>query len=209
MFVTKSMDKAKELLLGLLTWIGESPFRLFAVILLCVFGLGGWFVYTEKDNFMASYRAEKALPHMNGEYEKASNFILKYSQAELIAIFEVNTVLNSRKLVYFTTRNGGVEKDYYGTNVGLLTKDYNNNNDVISMMSGKVPCQEYTTPQSFMGFVYVERGVKYMCRISVPAEAGTFVGQISVGWKSQPESAEVGNEQAVLNVASGLLFNKR
>ena len=203
------MDKAKEILLSLLNWIGESPFRLFAVILLCIFGLGGWFLYTEKDNFMASYRAEKALPHMNGEYEKASNFILKYSQAELIAIFEVNTVLNTRKLVYFTTRNGGVEKDYYGVNVGLLTKDYNNNNDVISMMSGKVPCQEYTTPQSFMGFVYVERGVKYMCRISVPAEPGTFVGQISIGWKAQPDSSEVANEQAVLNVASGLLFNKR
>jgi len=203
------MDKAKELLLSLLTWIGESPFRLFAVILLCIFGLGGWFVYTEKDNFMASYRAEKALPRMNGEYEKASNFILKYSQAELIAVFEVNTVLNTRKLVYFTTRNGGVEKDYYGTDVGLLTKDYNNNNDVISMMSGKVPCQEYKTPQSFMGFVYVERGVKYMCRISVPAESGTFVGQISVGWKVQPDSNEVANEQAVLNVASGILFKKR
>jgi len=202
------VDKAKEILLSLLTWIGESPFRLFAVIILCVFGFGGWFLYSEKDAFMASYRAEKALPHMNGEYEKASNFILKYSQAELIAVFQVNTILNTRKLVYFTTRSGGIEKDYYGTDVGLLTKNYDNNNDVISMMSGKVPCQDYLTPQSFMGFVYVERGVKYMCRISVPAEPGTFIGQISVGWKSKPDPDEVANEQAVMHVASSLLFKK-
>ena len=157
---------------------------------------------------MASYRAQQALPHMNSEYEKAANFILKYSQAELIAIFEVNTVLNTRKLVYFTTRNGGIEKEFNGVDVGLLTKDYNNNNDVISMMSGKSPCQEYTSPQSFMGFVYVERGIKYMCRISVPAEPGMFIGQISVGWKSEPDKIDMNNESAVMTVASGILYKK-
>ena len=203
------MDKIKETLLEILNWIGQSPFRLFTVILLCLLGFGGWIVYTEKDNFMASYRAQQALPHMNGEYEKAANFILKYSQAELIAIFEVNTVLNTRKLVYFTTRNGGVEKEFNGVDVGLLTKDYNNNNDVISMMSGKSPCQEYTTPQSFMGFVYVERGIKYMCRISVPAEPGMFIGQISVGWKTEPIKIDIDNESAVMRVASSILFKNK
>ena len=63
------MDKLKELLFGLLTYIGESPFRLFTVIVLCVLGFGGWIVYSEKDNFMASYRAQQALPKMNGNYE--------------------------------------------------------------------------------------------------------------------------------------------
>jgi len=204
------MDKAKELLLSLLTWIGESPFRLFAVILLSILGFGGWFLYTEKDNFMASYRAQQALPHMNGEYEKAANFILKNSQAELVAIFEVNTLLNTRKLVYFTTRKGGQEKGMYGTDVGLLTKNYDNNNDVISMMSGKIPCQTYEKPQSLMGFIYVEKGVKWMCRISVPAEPGMFIGQISVGWPEVPADKQpVDTQQTVMSVASGLLYNKK
>jgi len=204
------MDKLKDFLLSLLTYIGESPFRLFTVVFLCIIGFGGWIVYSEKDAFMASYRAQQALPRMNGEYEKATNFILKNSQAELIAIFEVNTLLNTRKLVYFATRKGGQEKGMYGTDVGLLTKNYDNNNDVISMMSGKIPCQTYEKPQSMMGFIYVEKGVKWMCRISVPAEPGIFIGQISVGWTEVPiDKMPVDTQQTVMIVASGLLYNKK
>jgi len=203
------MDKLKDIVLSVLTYIGESKFRLFTVIILGILGFGGWIVYSEKDAFMATYRAQQALPKMNGEYEKAAGFILKNSQAELIAIFEVNTILNTRKLVYFVTRDGGQEKTMYGTDVGLLTKNYDNNNDVISMISGKVPCQTYESPQSYMGFIYVAKGVKWMCRIAVPPEQGLFVGQISVGWKEIPDKKEIANEQTIMTVASGLLFNKR
>ena len=204
------MDQLKQFLLSLLEWVGESPFRLFTVILLCFLTFVGWVAYTEKDNFMASYRAQQALPRMNGEYEKAANFILKNSQAELVAIFEVNTLLNTRKLVYFVTRKSGQDKTMYGTDVGLLTKNYDNNNDVISMMSGKIPCQTYERPQSLMGFIYVEKGTNWMCRISVPAEPGVFIGQISVGWGDIPaNNALIDIQQTVMTVASGLLYNKK
>jgi hypothetical protein len=200
------MDKLKDLLLELLKFIGESPFRLFTVVFLCLLTFGGWIIYSEKDNFMASYRAQQALPHMNGKYEEAAAFILKNSQAELVAIFEVNTVLNTRKLVYFVTREGGQDKSLYGTDVGLLTKNYDNNNDVIGLMAGKVPCSPYLKPQSFVGFVYRDKGVNYMCRISVPAEPGMFIGQISVGWKDEPK--EVDTAVTVMSIASGILFKK-
>jgi hypothetical protein len=201
------MDKAKDILLSLLTWIGESPFRLFVVILLCVFGFAGWFVYSEKDAYMASYRAQQALPHMNGQYEEAANFVLQNSKADLVAIFDVNSLLNTRKLVYFVTREGGQDRSLYGTNVGLLTKNYDNNADVISLMSGKVPCGDYERPQSYIGFTYKSKGINYMCRISVPADPGAFIGQISVGWTKPP--SDVDQERTVMTVASSLLFNKR
>lgn len=201
------MDKLKDLLFGLLTYIGESPFRLFAVILLCVLGFGGWIVYSEKDNFMASYRAQQALPRMNGNYEPAVAFILKNTDAELVAIFEVNTLLNTRKLVYLTTRSAGHDRAYNGTNVGLLTKNHSNNQDVIALMSGQIPCGVYLTPQSYIGFIYKDAGVQYMCRISVPAEPGLFIGQISIGWKETPANIE--SAQTVLTVASSLLFDKK
>ena len=201
------MDKLKELLFGLLTYIGESPFRLFAVILLCVLAFGGWIVYSEKDNFMASYRAQQALPRMNGNYEPAVAFILKNTDAELVAIFEVNTLLNTRKLVYLTTRSAGHDRAYNGTNVGLLTKNHSNNQDVIALMSGQIPCGVYLTPQSYIGFIYRDAGVQYMCRTSVPAEPGLFIGQISIGWKETPANVE--SAQTVLTVASGLLFDKK
>ena len=201
------MDKLKDFLLSLLTYIGESPFRLFTVVFLCILGFGGWVVYTEKDAFMASYRAQQALPKMNGKYEEAANFLLKNTNAEMIALLEVNTLINTRKVVYLTTRNGGRDKNNDGLEVGLFSKDYNNNNDVIGLMSGKIPCSPYLKPQSLIGFVYKDYGVNYMCRISVPAEPGVFIGQISVGWKEQPDDIEAA--QTALTIASSLLFKKK
>lgn len=200
------MDKLSSFFLNLLTWIGESAFRLFAVIILGIVVLGGWIVYSEKDAFMASYRAQQALPRMNGNYEHAANFILTNSKAELVAIYEVNTLLNTRKLVYLVTRAGRI-KNHDGYDVGLLTKNYDNNNDVIGLMSGKTPCSDYHKPQSFIGFVYKKNGVDFMCRISVPAEPGLFIGQISVGWKERPEDVEIA--VTIMNIASGLLYDKK
>ena len=142
------MDKIKELVLGILTWVGESAFRLFAVIILAICTMVGWFVYTEKDSFMASYRAQQALPRMNGNYEGASNFIFKNSKTDLIAIFDVNTLLNSRKLVYFVTREGRI-KTHDGTEVGLLTTNHANNTDVIALIQGESVCGFYEKPQSW------------------------------------------------------------
>ena len=200
------MDKLKELLLELLKYIGESPFRLFTVVFLCVLGFGGWIVYSEKDAFMASYRAQQAMPKLNGRYEEVYNFLLKNTDIELVSIMEVNTLSNTRKIAFLSTRNGGRIKQHDGLDVGLFSKNYDNNNDVIGLMSGKIPCSPYLKPQSLIGFTYKENGVNYMCRISVPAEPGVFIGQISVGWKEQPTDVE--SAQTALIIASALLFKK-
>ena len=200
------MDKLKDFLFSLLTYIGESPFRLFTVVFLCILTFGGWIVYTEKDAFLSTYRAQQALPKMNGKYEEAYNFLLKNTEVELVSILEVNTLINTRKVVFLSTRNGGRNKQFDGLDVGLFSKNYDNNNDVIGLMSGKIPCSPYLKPQSLIGFAYRETGVNYMCRISVPAEPGVFIGQISVGWKEQPTDVEAA--QTALVIASALLFKK-
>ena len=201
------MDKLKDFLFGLLNWIGSSPFRLFTVVFLCILGFAGWIVYTEKDTYMATYRAQQALPKMNGKYDEAYNFLLKNTDAEMIAILEVNTLINTRKVVYLSTRGGGRDKKHDGLEVGLFSKNYDNNNDVIGLMSGKIPCSPYLKPQSLIGFVYKDYGVNFMCRISVPAEPGVFIGQISVGWKEKPDDVEAA--QTAMVIASSLLFNKK
>jgi len=200
------MDKLKEFFFGLLTYIGESPFRLFTVVFLCLFTFLGWVAYSEKDAFMASYRAQQAMPKMNGKYEEAYNFLIKHTDIELVSIMEVNTLSNTRKIAFLATRNGGKIKEHNGLDVGLFSKNYDNNNDVISLMSGKIPCSSYLKPQSLIGFTYKDNGVNYMCRISVPAEPGVFIGQISVGWKEQPTDVEAA--QTALIIASSLLFKK-
>ena len=200
------MDKLKDFLLSLLTYIGESPFRLFTVVFLCVLGFGGWIVYSEKDAFLASYRAQQAMPKLNGKYEEVYNFLLKNTDVELVSIMEVNTLSNTRKIAFLSTRNGGRIKQHDGLDVGLFSKNYDNNTDVIGLMSGKIPCSPYLKPQSFIGFTYRDNGVNYMCRISVPAEPGVFIGQISIGWKEPPTDVE--SAQTALIIASALLFKK-
>jgi len=85
-------------------------------------------------------------------------------------------------------------------------KNQANNADVIELMAGKVACSDYSKPQSFIGYVYRDYGTTFMCRISVPAEPGVFIGQISVGWKDRPENTE--DIVTVMQVASSILYKK-
>ena len=146
------------------------------------------------------------MPKMNGKYEEAHNFLLKHTDVELVSIMEVNTLSNTRKIAFLSTRNGGRIKQYDGLDVGLFSKNYDNNNDVISLMSGKIPCSPYLKPQSLIGFTYKDNGVNFMCRISVPSEPGVFIGQISVGWKEPPTDLEAAHTALV--ISSALLFKK-
>ena len=204
------MTAIRDFFLKLLEWIGSSIFRLFTVIILLVIMAVGWFLYTEKDTFMASYKAAQALPKMNGDYEKAANFILKTTDVEMIAIFEVNTLLNTRKLVYLVSRKSGRNKSLDGMEIGLLTKNLPNNQDVIDLMAGNVPCSRYGHPQSQIGFTYKDMGINFMCRISVPSEPGTFIGQISIGWKEEvTDPFTLERTKVVLNVASGMLYAQK
>ena len=58
---------AKDSFFKMLDWVGHSPIRLLFLIIIAIMTMGMWFVYTEKDNFMASYRAQQSLPKMNGK----------------------------------------------------------------------------------------------------------------------------------------------
>jgi hypothetical protein len=199
------MTDPKDTLGKLLEYVGHSPLRLIMVIVMGIFAMSMWFVYTEKDAFMNSYRAQKALPHMNGKYDEAAGFILKKGNADLVVIFEVNPIVNSRKIVYVTLKGEGRVKSYDGFDVGLFTKDQGNNNDVISLMTGKIPCGEYTKPQSYIGFFYIEKGIRYTCRVSIPPDPSKFIGQITFGWKEKPDDIEA--MQTVIRIASELLWN--
>jgi hypothetical protein len=49
--------------------------------------------------------------------------------------------------------------------------------------------------------------VAYTCRISVPPEPGRFVGQITVGWATQPEDMD--NTRAMLQIAATMLSRSK
>jgi hypothetical protein len=54
-------------------------------------------------------------------------------------------------------------------------------------MANEIPCGEYKSAQSEIGLWYKSVGINYTCRVSVPPDTNKFIGQITVGWKTQPE----------------------
>ena len=195
----------KDTFIKVLEWVGHNPLRLVILLVIGLFFMASWVVYTEKDAFMASYRAQQALPRMNGKYEEATNFIIKRSEAEIVAIFDVNPLLNTRKLVSYVSKSGGRQRTWDGIDVGLFTTNLDNNKDVVSLMSGEIACSNYARPQSYIGFVYLDAGVTYMCRVSVPPDPSKFIGQISVGWKTEP--GDLVQMKTIIKIASEILWN--
>jgi hypothetical protein len=70
-------------------------------------------------------------------------------------------------------------------------------------MANETPCSEYAVPQSEIGLWYIDKGVTFGCRISVPPEQGRFVGQITVGWAKEPKDLE--KAKGMLQIASTML----
>jgi hypothetical protein len=194
---------AKETLLGVLNYI-DSPFKLGVVILLAFLGFFGVFIYQHQDVMIGAYVKSKERPTMNSDrYEPAARLILKSTGAEMVVIFNVDTILGKRVVERAFLADGSRYKDFDGYDVGLFTKNIANNNDVIRLMANEIPCGEYPKAQSEIGLWYKSLGVNYTCRISVPPENNQFIGQITVGWKEKPVEPET-----ILPIAAVMLSRK-
>ena len=194
---------AKETLLGVLNYI-DSPFKLGVVLLLAFLGFFGFFMYQHQDVMIGAYVKSKERPTMNADrFEPAARLILKSTGAEVVVIFNVDTILGRRVVERAFLADGSRYKDFDGYDVGLFTKNVANNNVVIKLMANEIPCGEYARAQSEIGLWYKSLGVNYTCRISVPPDQNQFIGQITVGWKEKPVDPE-----AILPIAAIMLSRK-
>ena len=184
-----------------------SPFRLFALVLMAVLTFAGYFVYTNQELLIGAYKESKKIPSIaEDRVEDAAGHLFKQSGAIIVAVFKVNSMFGTRILHRAYTREGR-DKTNDGLDVGLFTQNASNNADVVRLMANEIPCGEYTSAQSEMGIWYIEKGVGYTCRISVPPEPGRFVGQITVGWASPPDNLE--KTRAMLQIAATMLSRSK
>ena len=185
----------------------SSPFRLFAMVLMAVLTFAGYFVYTNQDLLIGAYKESKKIPSIaEDRVEDAAAHLFKQSGAVIVAVFKVNSMFGTRILHRAYTREGR-DKTNDGLDVGLFTQNAGNNSDVVKLMANEIPCSEYKSAQSEMGLWYIAKGVTYTCRISVPPEPGRFVGQITVGWATQPEDMD--NTRAMLQIAATMLSRSK
>jgi hypothetical protein len=203
----KQTDKAKDTLMGVLTYI-DSPFKLLVVLLLCVFGYVGYFVYANQGLLINVYMKNQALPKLDEDrFDIAASMLFRETKAQIVSIFAVDPILNRRVLVRAYAKDGGRQKLLEGSNVGLFSSNHDNNSDVIRLMAGEVPCGAYTRPQSEAGLWYIHQGVRFTCRVSVPPDINQFIGQVTVGWLAEPDLEYA---RAIMEVvARGLVKDKR
>jgi len=185
----------------------SSTFRLFAMVLMAVLTFAGYFVYTNQDLLIGAYKESKKIPTIaEDRVEDAAAHLFKQSGALVVAVFKVNSMFGTRVLYRAYGKNGR-DKTNDGLDVGLFTQNAANNADVVKLMASEIPCGEYKSAQSEMGLWYIAKGVAYTCRISVPPEPGRFVGQITVGWATEPEDLE--QAKAMLQIAATMLSRSK
>jgi len=184
----------------------DSPFKLIAILVMGVVAFAGYFVYSNQEFLIGAYRENQKLPSINEErVEDAAGMLFKQTPATVVAVFKVNPLFGSRVLHRAYTREGR-DKSVEGIDVGLFTSNAANNHDVIKLMANETPCGEYLKPQSEVGLWYTAQGVAFTCRTSVPPELSRFVGQITVGFKSEPE--DLSGTVSMMEIAATMLTKR-
>ena len=200
------MSKPTDALSKVLSYV-DSPFKLFALLLMAVFAFSGYFVWQNQAFLFEAYKENKKLPMIaEDRSEDVAAHLFKNTDAIVIAIFKVNPLFGTRVLHRAYTREGR-DKTHDGLDVGLFTQSSANNRDVVALMANEMPCSEYAVAQSEIGLWYIEKGVTFGCRVSVPPEQGRFVGQITVGWAKEP--TDLNKAQSMLQIASTMLSKSK
>jgi hypothetical protein len=198
-------DKPESIVDKVLTYV-DSPFKLFAIILMGVLAFAGYFLWQNQEFMRDAYKESKKLPEINASRtDDASAMLFKKTGASVVAIFKVNPLFNSRVLHKAYTKDGR-DKSIEDIDVGLFTQNASNNADVVKLMTNEIPCSEYRYAQSEVGLWYIEKGVTFTCRVSVPPDSPRFVGQITVGWAQPPEDLQ--QTKFMLEIASAMLTKR-
>jgi hypothetical protein len=185
----------------------DSPFKLFAILLMAVFTFAGYFVWQNQAFLLGAYKEQKKLPAIaEDRVEDVAAHLFKHTDAVAVTIFKVNPIFGTRVLYRAYTKDGR-DKTHEGLDVGLFTANSSNNKDVVALMAGEIPCSAYKTAQSEIGLWYIEKGMTYGCRVSVPPEQGKFVGQITVGWREEPPDVDA--YRTLLQIAATMLSRSK
>jgi len=175
------LDKA----LDLVKWI-DSPFKLFSVILLAVLGLIGYLIYSHQDKLVTSLTTRETMPELLAD-ERLSSLgrdLIRDLRAETVIIHQVDLAKNAR-ITRIAQSADGRFSPLEGKKGAFFSGSPARNRAAVAMLNGEVLCEKFEA-SSDAGDWLVSRGVTYACRGSVPPEAGSMVGYLAVGFKTEP-----------------------
>jgi hypothetical protein len=192
-------DTRQGMLSSVLSYV-DSPFKLGAIVVMGVLSFAGYLVYANQALLIDAYRRDAELPKLDvAAAEDSIPLLMRETGADIVALFSVNQIRGTRTVERIYTQDGR-DKTHDQRVLKLFTGVAENDADVIALMSGDTPCGEYGRAQSIVGLTYKQRGVTYTCRISLPPEKDSFVGQYTLGWTAKPSDLE--HIRAVMQIAS-------
>lgn len=195
----------KDLVPQILAYV-QSPFKLFAIVVMSVLAFTGHFIYTNQSFLLSAYDKNKTLPKIDvGRADDVAKLLIKETHADVVAIFDVDIMLGTRVLVRAYTKEGR-DKSHDGLDVGMLSANADNNADLISLYAGNTPCASYSRAQSVIGLWYIQQGATFVCRSSMPTTPGQFAGQLTLAWKTPPEN--INKVQDMMSIASNMMIKK-
>jgi len=198
-------EKPESIIDKVLTYV-DSPFKLFAILIMGVVAFAGYFLWQNQTFMFDAYKESKKLPEINdARADDASSMLLKKTSATVVAVFKVNPLFNSRVLYKAYTKDGR-DKTIEDIDVGLFSQNSANNADVVKLMTNEIPCGDYRYAQSEVGLWYLDKGVTFTCRVSVPPDSHRFVGQVTVGWAEPP--TDIQQVKFMLEIASAMLTKR-
>ena len=198
-------EKPETVLDKVLSYV-DSPFKLFAILVMGVVAFAGYFFWQNQTFMLDAYKESKKLPEINtARADDVGSMLMKKTGATIVAVFKVNPLFNSRT-VYRAYTKDGRDKSIEDIDVGLFSQNSSNNADVVKLMTNEIPCSDYRYAQSEVGLWYLEKGVAFTCRVSVPPDSYRFVGQITVGWSEPPQDLQ--QVKFMLEIASAMLTKR-
>jgi len=182
--------------IGLIKWV-DNPFKLFTVLIIATFSFVGFFAWESREVIKSAFTANDKLASLKSEADllDISTALIKESGGEVAVVHQANLMINKRTTVLAADKNGR-NKSVEGTVTSIFNESLDRNKAVVAMLNGEVLCEDFKA-SSKVGEWFVNNGVTYVCRGSIPPEIGKLVGYISVGFKSKPD--DVNSVKVIIN----------
>ena len=178
------MDK----LIELIKWC-DSFKKVISIIVVGILFFGGYLAYKNEQHIwmMLSKDSNMTIKNPN-DFENQTKQLLIDIEALALVVHEGDLMENKRHTILAQEANGTRNKNIEGALGSLFNSGSNKRNDaLIAMLRGEVFCAPFKS-SSKVGKWMDTLGVKYMCRVAVPAASGHFHGYMAIGFKGEPKN---------------------
>jgi len=177
------IDKAISLLK-----LVDSPFKLFAVVLIGFLGFGGYMAWELREDLKHALKDHPVLKDQK-DIEQSASDLLRDTEALAIIVHEMNIQENSRVTRLALSKDGSKYRPLQGYTVSLFNNGQNKRNKAtIAILRGEIYCAPFKS-SSKAGKYMDSKKVTYMCRGGI-GPIGKLHGYAAVGFASKPKDIE-------------------